>query len=178
MSGKAALYLRVSTKEQTTDNQLQPLEQFCKQRDYEIVKIYAENESAWQAGHQKEWACLMHDAESRRFNAVVVWALDRITREGVSSIFMKIQTLRRYGVMVISVQESWLEGLGEMSDLFVAMLAWVANFESRRRSQRTLAGLARAKAQGKKLGRPTGSKDKVRRKRGGYYNRYLNKTVQ
>ena len=119
----------------------------------------------------------MHDAESRRFNAVVVWALDRITREGVSSIFMKIQTLRRYGVTVVSVQESWLEGLGEMSDLFVAMLAWVANFESRRRSQRTLAGLARAKAQGKKLGRPIGSKDKARRKRGGYYNRYLNKTV-
>jgi putative DNA-invertase from lambdoid prophage Rac len=82
----------------------------------------------------------MHDAESRRFNNMVVWAPDRITREDVSSIFMKIQTLRRYGVMVLSVQESWLEGLGEMSDLFVAMLAWVANFESRRRSERTLAG--------------------------------------
>jgi putative DNA-invertase from lambdoid prophage Rac len=175
VSGRAALYLRVSTSDQHIENQLQPLQDFCKQRGFEIVRVYAENESAWQAGHQKEWARLMHDAESRRFNTVVVWALDRITREGVSSIFMKIQTLQRYSVTVISIQESWREGLGEMSDLFVAMLAWVANFESRRRSQRTLAGLARVKLQGKKLGRPAGSKDKVRRKRGGYFNRYLDK---
>ena len=44
MSVRAALYLRVSTKERTTDNQLQPLEQFCKQRDFEIFRVYAENE--------------------------------------------------------------------------------------------------------------------------------------
>ena len=69
---KAALYLRVSSKEQHTENQLQPLEQFCKQRGFEIVNVYAENESAWQAGHQHEWARLMHDAGSRRFNVVVV----------------------------------------------------------------------------------------------------------
>ncbi len=142
MSGKVALYLRVSTKEQHTDNQLAPLEQFCKQRNFEVVRVYAENESAWKAGHQHEWAQLMRDAESRRFTAVIVWSLDRVSREGVSSIFLTIQTLRRYGVSIISLQESWLEGLGEMSELFVAMLAWVASFESKRRSERTLAGLA------------------------------------
>jgi len=172
---KAALYLRVSSKEQHTENQLQPLEQFCKQRGFEIVKVYAENESAWQAGHQHEWARLMHDAEVRRFNAVVVWALDRVTRQGVSSLFLQIQALRRYNVSLISVQEQWLEGLGEFSELFISMCGFIASFESRRRSERTKAGLARAVKNGSKLGRPPGRKDKVRRKRGGYFNRYANK---
>ena len=171
---KAVLYLRVSTKEQHTDNQLQPLEQFCKSRGYEVVRVYAENESAWQAGHQREWARLMHDAEARRFNAVVVWALDRVTRQGVSSLFLQIQALRRCNVNLISVQEQWLEGLGEFSELFVSMCGFIANFESKRRSERTKAGLIRAIQGGAKLGRPVGSKDKVRRKRGGYYNRYVN----
>ena len=171
---KVALYLRVSSREQHTENQLPPLEQFCKQRGFEIVSIYAENESAWQAGHQREWARLMHDAESRHFNAVVVCALDRVTRQGVSSLFLQIQALRRYNVSLISVQEQWLEGLGEFSELFVSMCGFIANFESRRRSERTKAGLARAVKNGSKLGRPSGSKDKIRRKRGGYFNRYAN----
>ena len=172
---KAALYLRVSSKEQHTENQLLPLEQFCKQRGFEVVNVYAENESAWQAGHQHEWARLMHDAESRRFNVVVVWALDRVTRQGVSSLFLQIQALRRNNVGLISVQEQWLEGLGEFSELFVSMCGFIASFESKRRSERTKAGLARALKNGSKLGRRTGSKDKTRRKRSGYFNRYANK---
>lgn len=59
-----------------------------------------------------------------------------------------------------------------MADLLYAITAWVAEFESRRRSERTLAGLNRAMAQGKRLGRPKGSKDKVKRSRRGYLLRY------
>ena len=62
-----------------------------------------------------------------------------------------------------------------MREMFIAMSAWVAKFESDRRSERTLAGLARAKANGKKLGRPAGNKDKGKRKRTGYLLRYANK---
>ncbi len=171
---RVALYLRVSTKEQHTENQLLPLEQFCKSRGFEIVKVYAENESAFVQGHQREWARLMRDAESRKFNAVVVWALDRVTRQGVSHLFLQIQALKRYNVSLISVQEAWLEGLSEFADMFVAMCAFIASFESKRRSERTKAGLVRAVARGSKLGRPSGSKDKVRRKRSGYIARYLN----
>ncbi len=175
---RVALYLRVSSKLQTTVNQLLPLENFCKSRGFEVVKIYGESESAWQSGHQKEWARLMHDAESLRFNAVVVWALDRITREGVSALFLKIQTLRRHSVSIISLQEQWLEGLGEFSDMFVAMCAFIANFESKRRSERTRAELVRAVAGGSRLGRPSGSKDKVRRRRSGYNLRYANEVCK
>ena len=158
---RAALYLRVSTGTQTTDNQLQPLTEFCRIRNLEIVRTYSENESAWQVGHQHEWARLMQDAAHRHFDCVVVWSLDRVTREGISTIFLRIKTLKGYGITLLSYQESWLETLGEMADLFIALLSWVAQFESSRRSERTKAGLARAKAAG--AGRR--GKDSYQRKR-------------
>ena len=176
MKEKAVLYLRVSSGNQNYENQRPPLTELCDARNFEITYVYAENESAWREGHQHEWAQLMRDAQSRKFTRVVVWSLDRITREGVESIFMKIRALRQCGVTVVSYQEQWLEPLGEMGDLFISLLAWVASFESRRRSERTLAGLARAKASGAVLGRRVGSKDKKRRKRSGYNLRYAKKS--
>ena len=66
---------------------------------------------------------------------------------------------------VISYQESWTEAPGELGELLYALAGWVARMESQRRSERTKAGLARVVAQGKKLGRPKGSKDKRKRRR-------------
>lgn len=146
---RAALYLRTSKTTQSPENQLEPLQNFCKERGLTIVRVYEEQESAWIAGHQREWARLMRDAANRHFDTVIVWSIDRVTREGISAIFLKIKTLKQYGVSVLSLQESWLETLGEMADLFLAMLAWVAHFESTRRSERTKAGLVRARASGK-----------------------------
>lgn len=65
-----------------------------------------------------------------------------------------------------------------MADLLYAITAWVAEFESRRRSERTLAGLARALQEGKKLGRPKGSKDKHKRNRRGYLLRYASPALR
>ena len=66
---------------------------------------------------------------------------------------------------MLSYQESWTEAPGELAELLYALTGWVARMESQRRSERTRAGLARVKAQGKRLGRPPGSKDKRRRRR-------------
>jgi DNA invertase Pin-like site-specific DNA recombinase len=68
-------------------------------------------------------------------------------------------------VKVLSYQESWTEAPGELGELLYALAGWVAKMESQRRSERTKAGLARVVTQGKKLGRPKGSKDKRRRRR-------------
>ena len=70
---------------------------------------------------------------------------------------------------VVSYQESWTEVPGEMAELLYAITGWVARMESQRRSERTKAGLARGVAQGKKLGRPPGSKDRKRRRRRIYW---------
>jgi DNA invertase Pin-like site-specific DNA recombinase len=96
---------------------------------------------------------------------MLVWALDRLSREGSLAILSLVNRLKVYGVKVISYQESWTEAPGELAELLYALTGWVARMESQRRSERTKAGLARVKALGKRLGRPLGSKDKKRRKR-------------
>jgi len=171
---KAALYLRVSTTEQNVDNQLPALEAYAKSRDWEVAATYSENESAWKAGHQKELARLVADCRNGRHKVdiVLVWALDRLSREGAAAILNLVDTFKVYGVKVVSLQESWTEAPGAIGEILYAIAGWVAKMESERRSERTKAGLARALANGKKLGRPVGKKDKGKRKRTGYLLRY------
>jgi len=157
---RAVLYLRVSKDLQHPENQLEPLKRFCKERNLEIVATYQENGSAWAAGHQPQWKRLIADASHRHFDVLVCWSIDRLTREGIDAIFMRIKVLKSYNVTVLSYQESWLETLGEMADLMLAILSWVASFESSRRSARTRAGLAEKRLRG---GGRRG-KDKVKRK--------------
>jgi len=162
---KAAIYARCSSQEQSTDNQVPVLEAWARQRDYEVVEVYKENESAWKSGHQAELHRLMTDARKHRFDVVLVWALDRLSREGCAAILNIINALGLYKVRVLSYQESWTEAPGPLAELLYAIAGWVAKMESERRSERTKAGLDRAIRQGKKLGRPLGSKDKRKRKR-------------
>ena len=108
---------------------------------------------------------LVADARKRRFQAVLVWALDRLSREGALAILSLVQKLSTCGVKVLSYQESWTEAPGELAELLYAIAGWVAKMESQRRSERTKAGPARVKAQGKRPGRPRGSKDRRKRKR-------------
>jgi len=167
---KAALYLRVSTTEQNVDNQLPALEAYADSRGWQIVEVYQENESAWKSGHQKELARLLADCRNgrHRVDVVLVWALDRLSREGAAAILNLVNTFKAYGVRVISYQESWTEAPGAIGEVLYAIAGWVAKMESERRSERTKAGLARAIAGGKRLGRPAGSKDGGKRKRTGY----------
>ena len=162
---KAVIYARVSSPDQQTTNQTEVLRAWIEQRGYTLVQIYQENESAWRNGHQRELAKLLDDARRRKFQAVLVWALDRLSREGALAILSLVNSLSVCGVKVLSYQESWTEAPGELAELLYALTGWVARMESQRRSERTKAGLARVVAQGKKLGRPKGSKDKRKRKR-------------
>ena len=162
---KVCIYSRVSTGQQDTTNQSVVLSEWARQRGFEVVKVYEEEESAWRNGHHRELANLIADARRRRFQCVLVWALDRMSREGALAILSLVQKLSACGVRVLSYQESWTEAPGELAELLYALTGWVARMESQRRSERTKAGLARVKAQGKRLGRSPGSKDGRKRKR-------------
>jgi DNA invertase Pin-like site-specific DNA recombinase len=162
---RAVIYSRVSTEEQTIANQVDVLSAWAKQREFILMEIYQEQESAWKAGHQKELARLLDDARRRKFDTMLVWALDRLSREGPLAILTLVNRLKLCGVKVISYQESWTEAPGEIGELLYALTGWVARMESQRRSERTKAGLARVKANGRKLGRPLGSRDKKKRRR-------------
>ncbi|MFC2051682.1 recombinase family protein [Chloroflexota bacterium] len=163
---KAVIYARTSTNEQSTDNQVPVLQDWARQRDFELVEIYRETESAWKYGHQKELARLLSDCKNGRykFDVLLVWALDRLSREGAAATLNLINTLEDYCVQVIRYQEPWTERPGEIGEILYAIAGWVARMECKRRSERTKAGLDRAVRQGKKLGRPKGSKDKKKRK--------------
>jgi len=153
---KTAIYARVSTGEQETANQLVALEAWVEQRSYELYGVYQEQETAWKAGHQLELARLIKDARKGKFQLVVVWALDRLSREGSLAILQLIDKFKRYGVRVISFQESWTEAPGELAEVLYAIAGWAARMESQRRSERTKAGMARVKQFGSKSGRPIG----------------------
>lgn len=162
---KAVIYARCSDPSGHPDNQIDQLRSWAASRGWEITAVYSENESAWRSGHQAELARLKQDAARRKFDAVVVWALDRLSREGSLAILQLVSTLKVSQVKVISFQESWTEAPGELAEVLYAIAGWVARMESQRRSERTKAGLERVKAGGTKLGRPMGSRDKKRRKR-------------
>lgn len=155
---------RVSYSTQETDNQILQLTSWAESRGWGTPIVYKENETAWKAGHQRVLADLLEDARKHKFTMLLVWALDRLSREGPLAILTLVNRLKTYGVRVISFQESWTEAPGELADLLYAIAGWVARMESQRRSERTKAGLERVKAAGKKLGRPKGARDKKRRR--------------
>ncbi len=161
---KTALYLRVSSTEQTSDNQLLALKSFAESKGWEIAKVYSEAKSAWKAGHQMELAKLLKELRNgRRYDILLRWALDRLSRQEAASILNLVDTLKAYGCRVVSLQEPWTELPGELGEVLYAIAGWVARMESQRRSERTRAGLARAIKEGKRLGRPPGKKDSKKR---------------
>ncbi len=164
---KVALYARVSTEDQTVENQIPALEAYAKSREWDIAEVYSENESAWRAGHQVELARLLNDLESgrRRYDYLLVWSLDRLTREGIGSLLMLYNHFNKFGCRLISLKESWTEFPNEMTPIFLAMIGFFAKWESDRRSERTKAGLERVRRLGSKSGIGIGKRGKDQGKR-------------
>jgi DNA invertase Pin-like site-specific DNA recombinase len=161
---KAAIYCRVSTIEQDIENQLGVLTSWAEGRGFEVVEAYREEETAWRAGHQQELARLVRAARGNRFRIVLVWSLDRLSRQGPLAIMTLIDRLSKHGVRVISYQESWTEAPGELYDILLAIAGWMARAESQRISERTKAGMERRRQElGGRL--PVRGPDKRKRKR-------------
>jgi DNA invertase Pin-like site-specific DNA recombinase len=116
-----------------------------------------------------------YNATLSKFDLVAVWSLDRLTREGPLQTLLYLQRLAAMGVKVYSHQEAYLDPSLPFYESIVAFLADIARWERTRRLERTKAGLRRALAQGKKLGRPVGAKD--RRKRVVRRPSYIGKSV-
>jgi DNA invertase Pin-like site-specific DNA recombinase len=97
---------------------------------------------------------MFRDAEMRQFDLVLFWALDRFSREGVFATLQYLQRLSAAGVGYKSFTEQYLDSCGIFKDAVLAILAVIAKQERVRLSERTIAGLARARAQGRRGGRP------------------------
>jgi putative DNA-invertase from lambdoid prophage Rac len=172
---RAAAWYRVSTDQQRqhTDNQVPEVQRFAAHHGYDIGRTFTLDDSAWKDGtggpeYRKALQEVLDGAHRGEFSVLVVWSLDRITRLGAEDALRLIRRLRERGCTLVSVQESWLNGSPEVVDVLVAFAGWMAQQESRRRSERIRAGLARRKAEGKPVGRKAGAADKKPRKRSGY----------
>jgi len=155
---KVAIYARVSTDEQTEQNQVEVLQKWADSRGFVVFEIYREQSTAWKDGHQQELARLILDAQRGFFQYVMVWALDRLSREGALRILELANKFNRWKVKVLSYQEPWTEAPGELGEVLYAITGWVAKMESQRRSERTKAGMERARSQGIHVGRPRKNK--------------------
>jgi putative DNA-invertase from lambdoid prophage Rac len=167
----AAIWARVSTDQQTADNQLPDLERFCQHHGYTITKKYILSDvSAFNGGHKEHLKAMMDDAYRGEFDVLVVWALDRLTRGGIEELLRIVRELRERKCTLISVQEPWCNGTDATTELLISVSGWVAKQESARRSERVKAGLARRRADGKPMGGKASKRgpDKKKRSTEGY----------
>ncbi len=129
---KAGILVRVSDPSQHTDNQLSDLLAWAEHRGLEVVTTYQFQESAWKGAHQKQLTQVYQDARLGKFQILLVWALDRLSREGPLATLEIVHRLGSSGVQVWSYQEPWTEAGGELLDLLLAIAGWVARMESNR----------------------------------------------
>jgi DNA invertase Pin-like site-specific DNA recombinase len=151
---RVAIYARVSTKDkgQSTDNQLPDLRHYAQVHGWDIYKEYAEEESGSTA-NRIEFKKLFAAAQ-RKFDLVLFWSLDRFSREGALPTLQHLNLLESYGVGYKSYTEQYLDSTGIFKDAVISILAIVAKQERVRLSERTRAGIERARGKGTKLGKP------------------------
>ncbi|MHB1936556.1 MAG: recombinase family protein [Acidobacteriaceae bacterium] len=160
---KIAIYSRVSTRDkgQDVENQLRQLREFCAKQGYDIVREYVDHASG-KRSDRDAFREMFAAASRREFDTVLFWALDRFSREGVFDTLQHLQRLTSYGVGYRSYTEQYLDSCGMFRDAVIGILAAVAKQERVRLSERTVAGLERARAHGRIGGRPRVSCDRKR----------------
>lgn len=152
---RAAIWARVSTDRQEVDNQLRELRAYAARRHWEVVKVYEVEASGWTGKQRRDLDGAWEDGRQGVYEVLLSWALDRLTREGVEATIREANRFAREGLILASYNEPWVEELtGPLRELLLAFHGWMARQESARRSERVKAGMARAREQGRRLGRP------------------------
>ena len=167
---KIALYCRVSTTEQTNENQKLRLVEYANSKGLEY-DIFEEVESSRKTRPVKQ--ALLQKLRSKEYDAVVVFKLDRWARSS-SELILDTKELLDKGIGFISISDN-LDFSTASGKLHFQILSAFAEFERELIRERTIEGLRRAKSQNKTLGRPKGSKDSKQRKRSGYILKEANK---
>ena len=163
------MFERVSDPHQDTAAQHLALRAEAERRGLEVVRVFDVTASGFHGQQEHELTKLVDGIGRGQYTVVIIWAIDRLTRQGVSETLQAVNRISKAGGTLISLQEPWIETAGDMRDLLLAVLGWVANFESKRRSERVKAGLAKRTAAGLPIGRIKGAKDRKPRKVSGYY---------
>ena len=148
---KVALYARVSKAlEQNPENQLQALREWAKRADATVIGEFVDEISSKDTRPQKEE--ILGLLRTRQADGVAFYALDRWGRN-MTELVLELEEFAAQGWTMMALKEQ-IDLSTAAGKLFVHILAAMANFERERMRERTMLGLARARAQGKRLGRP------------------------
>jgi DNA invertase Pin-like site-specific DNA recombinase len=149
-----AIYARVSTVDQNCEMQRRELQEYCARRGWVVHREYVDTGWSGAKTSRPELDRLMIDARQRRFDAVLVWKLDRWGRSLLHSV-QSVQQLAAMGVRFLAVTQNIDTGDDNpMARFMLNIFASFAEFEREMIRERVACGLKTAKAKGKALGRP------------------------
>jgi DNA invertase Pin-like site-specific DNA recombinase len=146
-----ALYARVSTFDQEPENQLQEVRRYVRARDWTGVE-YVDRGVSGAKDRRPALDDLIRDARRRRFDVVICWRLDRLGRN-LKHLITLLDELQALGIAFVSLAEG-IDATTPAGKLQMHILGAIAEFERERIRERVMAGLQRARSQGKRLGRP------------------------
>jgi DNA invertase Pin-like site-specific DNA recombinase len=160
---RVAIYARVSTGEQNPEPQLRELRDYAERRGFVVHREYVDQASGdvRQRKRAPAFEELMTDARQRRFDCVLVWKYDRFARS-LGALVAALQEFRDLGVDFISHTQA-IDTTTPMGRLFFHVIGSFAEFERDVIVERVRAGLANARAKGRRLGRPVRDPDMRRR---------------
>ena len=156
---RVALYARVSTldKGQDPQTQLDQLRDYAQRRNFEVMGEFIDYASGT-TQDRVQYKLMMEAARKRKLDVVLVWRYDRFARS-TQALVNAMKEFQSMGIDFISYQEN-IDTTTPTGELIFHVMASLAQFESSLISQRVKAGMARAKAQGKRISRPTISMDR------------------
>ena len=151
---KVAIYVRVSTADQTTQNQLLDLEEVIERNGWEVVEFYDEVISGTKGVDERfELARMLKDAQRKKFEKLIIWSVDRLGRN-LKNIIGVLSDLQESGVEVYAYKQA-IDTSSSMGRSFMALVGIFAEIENDLRRERQSAGIKRALANGAKFGRKT-----------------------
>ena len=159
MAKRIALYLRVSTDGQTTKNQRRELQQVAKARGWEVAKVYDDDGVSGAKGreYRKAFDRMLKDAARGKFDMVAAWSVDRLGRS-LQDLVAFLSELKALEVDLYLHKQA-LDTSTPSGRAMFGMLSVFSEFEREMIVERVRAGIARARAEGKTLGRPRVSPD-------------------
>ena len=149
---KAALYLRVSTTDQTVENQRLAIENYCRLQNWRIARTYEDTGVSGAQDRREGLDALKADVAKSKFDVVIVWKFDRLARS-TQHLLETLSLLQRYGIDFVSVTEA-VDSSTPAGKMVLTFLGAIAEFEREIIRERVVCGLERAKANGVQLGRP------------------------
>lgn len=156
---QVAIYVRVSKDDtgerfQDVNNQLDPLKEYCERMDWNVKFIFCDKKSGADS-NRPQFKKMLAEARQRHFDLLLVWSLDRFSREPLLNTLSYVNQLRKHNISLRSFTENIDTSEEGTQELIMIIMMWLSQEERRKISERTKAGIKRKKDLGKwKGGRP------------------------